>query len=421
VLALPVPDESDDGTDATDTAQARREDDADYRRFGRPDVLAAVTSGELTDEEHKRAGEEVRKLGGLYILGTERHESRRIDNQLRGRAGRQGDPGESKFFVSMEDELMRLFGDRANSPLLRTWEEHLMMDMPLLSKMIERAQKKVEEYYFESRKNVLNYDDVMNRQRELIYKERRRILNGVNLRDTILTYVEQTIAAAVDVHIPAAESQSEWDLDGLYTELNGIFVLEPAIVPEDFAGKSREEITAFITDHVTRVYEAKEQELEATQGEGTMRELERWLALRAVNNRWMEHLANMDYLREGIGLRGYEQKDPLLIYQKEAFDEFERMQQAIQDDIVSQVFHASVSVEPQPMLLEQQATPLITLPSLQLGDEDDGLDKPVRVRTNRSNGKVVASDDEAPADWKGGRNDPCWCGSGQKYKKCHGK
>ncbi len=422
VLALEVPDDIDDGTDATDIAQAKREDDADYRRFGRPDVLAAVTSGDLTDEEHKQAGDAVRALGGLYILGTERHESRRIDNQLRGRAGRQGDPGESKFFVSMEDELMRLFGDRANSPLLRTWEEHLMMDMPLLSKMIERAQKKVEEYYFESRKNVLNYDDVMNRQRELIYKERRRILNGVNLRDTILTYAEQTIAAAIDVHCPVVVVAAEWDTEGLYEELNGIFLLDPAIVPEDLNGKSREELQELLSVHVAKVYEAKEQELEANQGEGTMRELERWLALRAVNNRWMEHLANMDYLREGIGLRGYEQKDPLLIYQKEAFDEFERMQQSIQDDIVQNVFHTQVSMEPPPMMLDApSAMPLIQLPSISL--DDDAMQTVSRVTNNRKPAAVKAAkvDEAAPEDWKGGRNDPCWCGSGQKYKKCHGK
>jgi len=308
---------------------------------------------------------------------------------------------------------------------VRKREKHLMMDMPLLSKMIERAQKKVEEYYFESRKNVLNYDDVMNRQRELIYKERRKILNGVNLRDTILTYAEETVEAAIGVHCPADVVAEEWDTDGLYEELNGIFLLDPQVVPEELHGKSREELSALLAAHVVNVYAAKETDLTENQGEATMRELERWLALRAVNNRWMEHLANMDYLREGIGLRGYEQKDPLLIYQKEAFDEFERMQQSIQDDIVQNVFHTQVAMEPMPSLefdaLPTQM-PLIALPTFSI--EGEGELETAHLASGRKSAlsaKGGRVDAEAPLDWKGGRNDPCWCGSGQKYKKCHGK
>src|SRR5207302_10318260 len=162
-----------------------------FRRYGKRGVLDAVTTGALTDEEHKRAAREICSLGGLFILGTERHESRRIDNQLRGRSGRQGDPGESRFFVSLEDELWRLFGDRANHPLLRTWPEDQAMDAKILSRMIERAQKKVEEHHFEARKHVLQYDDVMNKQREVIYGERRRILEGADLRETILDFLRQ--------------------------------------------------------------------------------------------------------------------------------------------------------------------------------------------------------------------------------------
>jgi preprotein translocase subunit SecA len=418
---------------------ASLDEEPSHRRFGKASVLDAVTTGgALTDEEHKRAADEVRKLGGLFILGTERHESRRIDNQLRGRAGRQGDPGESRFFVSLEDELWRLFGDRTSNPMFKAWEDHIAMDARLLSKAVERAQKKIEEHYFESRKHVLNYDDVMNRQRELIYKERRRILQGVDLQETILHYINENIEAAVRAYTPADIPAQEWDLDTLYNELNDYFMLFPVITVEELHGKSRDEMITFLTDHVLNVYKSREEEMEQLQGPGAMRQLERWMALRAVNDRWMEHLANMDYLREGIGLRGYEQKDPLLIYQKEAFDEFERMQQAIQDDIVRNMFRMQVVVEPQRPVQQElppNVAPAIPLPAdlpkpkpkaAPITDLSQ-LEAPRIISTNRdpeptgAKSGNIRRDDGAPADWKGGRNDPCWCGSGQKYKKCHGK
>jgi preprotein translocase subunit SecA len=409
--------EGEDGTGA-------ESEELGWRRGGRPSVLDAVTTGALTDEEHKKAADEVRALGGLFILGTERHESRRIDNQLRGRSGRQGDPGESRFFVSLEDELWRLFGDRANHPLLRTWEEHLAMDAKMLSGMIQRAQKKVEEHYFEARKHVLNYDDVMNRQRELIYKERRRILEGVDLKETILDYIRRNIEDAVNVYAPAEVPASEWELDELFRELDDYFMLYPVLTVNDLQGKSRQEMIEFLTDHVLNIYEAREQEMDALQGAGTMRELERWMALRAINARWMEHLANMDYLREGIHLRSYEQRDPLLIYQKEAFDEFERMQQAIQDDIVRNIFRVQVVQQPP----TPQVAPAIPLPTqLPRYSQMQDLDTARNITTNLEGAAAGAgaaaarSKDGAPPDWKGGRNDPCWCGSGLKYKKCHGK
>jgi preprotein translocase subunit SecA len=416
-----------EGEDYVDPVLAEEED---YRRFGSPKVLDAVTTGALTDEEHKKAGNEVRALGGLFILGTERHESRRIDNQLRGRAGRQGDPGESRFFVSLEDELWRLFGDRANHPLLRTWDEHLAMDAKLLSGMIQNAQRKVEAYYFESRKHVLDYDDVMNRQRELIYRERRRILEGVNLKETILHYVRENIQAAVTVYARPDLPQSEWELDTLYNELNDFFLLFPVITVDDLQGKSRDQMIDFLINHVTNVYESREAEFAETQGEGTMRELERWMALRAINSKWMEHLANMEYLREGIHLRGYEQKDPLLIYQKEAFEEFERMQQAIQDDIVRNIMRVQIVNEPPPQMPQQMqappqpmVAPAIPLPQSLPRYTGTNVPTPSGIMTNMDGASALSNrrDDGAPADWKGGRNDNCWCGSGQKYKRCHGK
>jgi preprotein translocase subunit SecA len=396
-------------------------DEQNYMRYGKPRVLEAVTTGALTDEEHKAAAEEVRKLGGLFILGTERHESRRIDNQLRGRAGRQGDPGESLFMVSLEDELWRLFGDRTSHPFLKTWEDHIGMDSKILSPMIQRAQRKVEEFYFESRKNVLNYDDVMNRQRELIYKERRKILKGVDLKNTIISYIKTNIAAAVDTFAPADAAPADYRTDELFADLDQNFSLAPVLSVDDIEGKSRQELVSFLTDHVLNVYASKEQEIDAIQGEGTMRELERWMALRAVNSKWMEHLANMDHLREGIGWRGMEQKDPLLIYQKEAFDEFERMQQAIQDDIVRNVLHLQFQVEqappPQALMQPMNAAPAIPLPKDL--PKFPSSDTPRNITTNMG-GASSQNNDGAPPDWKGGRNDLCWCGSGQKYKRCHG-
>lgn len=391
-----------------------------YRRFGRPSILDAVTTGGLSDEEHKKAGDVVRKLGGLYILGTERHESRRIDNQLRGRSGRQGDPGESRFFVSLEDELMRLFGDRANAAILKTWEDHLGMDSALLSKMIERAQKKVEEHYFESRKHVLNYDDVMNRQRELIYRERRRILEGQDLRDTVITYLNQTVEEAVTAYAPASLAPSEWEIEELFRELDEYFMLTPEFSESDYRGKNQAQMIEMTTSFVLDRYHNMEQEVEEQQ-EGLMREIERNLALRAVNSRWMEHLANMDYLREGIHLRGYEQRDPLLIYQKEARDEFDRMQASIQDDIVKNLFRMQVVMEPP---APPQAPVVLPVPSFHAVAEPMEIDLPdeLKAEANRSTTALAPKrDSQAPPGWKGGRNDVCWCGSGQKYKRCHGK
>ena len=400
------------------------EEEQSYMRYGKPKVLDAVTMGALTDEEHKRAADEVRKLGGLFILGTERHESRRIDNQLRGRAGRQGDPGESRFFVSLEDELWRLFGDRANHPLLRNWEEHLGMDSPILSPMIQRAQRKVEEHYFESRKNVLNYDDVMNRQRELIYRERRRILQGVDLKQTIQHYIRENIAAAALVYLPPTSQQADWDYERLFRELDDYFLLFPVVTQEELQSKARQEMIDFLNNHVLNVYESKEQEFDEMQGPGTMRELERWMALRAINSKWMEHLANMDHLREGIHLQGYAQKDPLLVYQKEAFDEFERMQQAIQDEIVRNVMRMQIVPPPPPQAPTPRVAPAIPLPdNLPKYSRMQDIQTPRNITTNMDEelDGAARGKDGAPPDWKGGRNDLCWCGSGQKYKKCHGK
>ena len=441
VKAEDVAEELDEEPTELTADQQKDLDEAHYRRFENPSILNAVTTGDLTDEEHKKAGDEVRRLGGLFILGTERHESRRIDNQLRGRSGRQGDPGESRFFISMEDELMRLFGDRVNHPLLKTWEDNLGMDNKILSGMIQRAQKKVEDHYFESRKHVLNYDDVMNRQRELIYRERRRILEGADLQETIRTYIRENIESAIHAYAPSNVPAAEWDIDEMFRELDDYFMLFPAVTADELRGKPAGAMSEFLTDHVLRVHEEREKEFAAANDDPeAMREMERWMALRAINTRWMEHLANMDYLREGIHLRGYEQKDPLLVYQKEAFDEFERMQQAIQDDIVRNIFRTQIAQPQQQMPIQMSISggqpvgpTIVALPELPRKTSLPEIAAPVAMKTNRDvevepqangangNGKTAKRDDGAPEDWKGGRNDACWCGSGQKYKKCHGK
>jgi len=388
---LPPPEgASQNSEEETETARS-------YRRGGKPSVLDTVTTV-LTSEEWQKAADEVRALGGLYILGTERHESRRIDNQLRGRSGRQGDPGESRFFVSLEDELWRLFGDRSQHPLLRTWPEDQAMDAKILSRMIERAQKKVEEYHFEARKQVLQYDDVMNKQRDVIYRERRRILEGADLRPTIIGFLRQTVADAVQMFCPDPANPAEWDLHELYEGLDQYFPLSLYAKPADLEGKSRDELTAFLTDLIERAYEDKEREIGETLGDpNAMRELERRVALQAINNKWMEHLANMDYLREGIGLRGYAQQDPLVVYQKEAFEMFENMQHAIQDEIARFMFHVQIVQEQRPRRQYQSWT------NLEAEAQQGGQGATQTVRQKR----------------KPGRNDPCWCGSGKKYKFCH--
>lgn len=395
-----------DPTTNTDDETTEPESELSYRRGGKHSVLDSVSTS--NPEAHKAAAEEVCKLGGLYILGSERHESRRIDNQLRGRSGRQGDPGESRFYVSLEDELWRLFGDRANHPWLKGWPEDQSMDAKILSKMIERAQKKVEEHHFEARKHVLQYDDVMNKQREVIYAERRRILEGADLRDTILGFLRQTVTDSVNIFCPENEAPANWALDELYDGLNEYFPLSLYAQQEELNGKSRGDLEDFLITLIEEAYVAKEAEIgEAMENPDGIRELERHVALRTINAKWMEHLASMDYLREGIGLRGYAQQDPLLVYQKEAFEMFENMQHTIQDEIARTMFHVHLVQEQQPRREYQSWTNL----------EDGGGTATGNVQPQPAGGNGKGQPARNPR--KVGRNDPCWCGSGKKYKACH--
>ncbi|MGO8673839.1 MAG: preprotein translocase subunit SecA [Capsulimonadaceae bacterium] len=337
------------GTIVSDLQQEGEEDAHEYRRGGHPTV-GLTPVGALGSAEHQKEADDVRSVGGLFVLGTERHESRRIDNQLRGRSGRQGDPGASRFFVSMEDELMRIFGDKSNSPLLASWAEDQAIDAPLLSRMIENAQKKVEMHYFDMRKHTLDYDDVMNIQRGQIYAERRRIMMGADLRATIAHYLEDAVLADINNHAPESLSVDEWNLDGLYQSLNQLFPLANYVSLEDIKGKRRNEMEEMLVDAAQRSYADKEelfrQVIGEEEGVGELRSFERRIMLQSLDRYWMQHLANMDYLREGIGWRGMSGTDPLVLYRKEARDMFEEMTNSAQEEVVRVVSFLQIQSEP---------------------------------------------------------------------------
>ena len=331
----------------------------------------------------------VRDLGGLHIVGTERHEARRIDNQLRGRAGRQGDPGSSRFYLSLEDDLMRRFGGSNIAGIMDRLglEEDVPLEHGLVNKSIENAQTKVESHNFDIRKHVVEYDDVMNKQREVIYGERSKILSTEDLRPIIMEMVQKQMSELMEAHL-AGEHSEDWDLDGLLNALRPILPL-PADLTEDRLGQlSKEEIKDGLFDLAEQVYDGLEQQL----GPEMMHRAERWVVLSVIDNLWVQHLTSIDDLREGIGLRAYGQRDPLVEYKAEAYNMFQGLLEAIQQDVVHRIFHVRVVVE-EPKPVQNVIT----------NREEEGGSQPVKV------GKKI------------GRNDPCPCGSGKKYKKCHGK
>lgn len=348
-------------------------------------------------------GEGVAEMGGLHIIGTERHESRRIDNQLRGRAGRQGDPGSSRFYLSLEDDFLRLFAAQTLSNLMDRLgvEEDEPIESPMLSRAIESAQKKVEARNFDARKQVLQYDDVMNLQREVIYKQRRDILTKENLKEDILHMLSDLIDDALTLHCPANLHPEEWEMQPLVDSLEEIFLPQGTLKAEDLEGMGREELHDTILEAGTRVYEQKEEEF----GSEAMRELERMVLLRVVDSKWMEHLDAMDNLREGVGLRAYGQQDPLVEYKKEAYDMYQNMLGAIREEVVRMMFHLQLAPQ-QPMpVMEPVAT---------IAEENPPTHRPFQVIQGGQGHQTKKDDHEL------GRNDPCWCGSGKKYKRCHG-
>ncbi len=339
-------------------------------------------------------GEKVRTLGGLHVIGTERHEARRIDNQLRGRSGRQGDEGSSRFYIGLDDELMRIFaGERIAGLMDRLGlDEDTPIEHKIVSRQIEGAQKKVEQYHFDVRKHVLEYDDVMNVQRKVIYGERRKVLEGHNVRDNVLDIIERLVDAQVDAVCVKEVHPEDWDLEGL---IEGLAQIAPAlgeIEPASLRGLSADEVSERLVSAALEAYEQKEAEI----GADTLREIERLVLLQTIDRKWIDHLHNMDALREGIGLRAYAQTSPLVEYQREGYDMFQATLQAIQDDSVRILFRVQVAPEQRPV-----ARP-VAMPTRE----------PAGVGARSSGGGQPA---------KIGRNDPCWCGSGKKYKKCHGR
>lgn len=346
--------------------------------------------------------QQVIALGGLHIIGTERHESRRIDNQLRGRSGRQGDPGSSRFYVSMEDDLMRLFGGETIARLMERmgWQEDMPIEHPQIARSIENAQKRVEARNFDIRKHVLEYDDVLNLQRENIYTLRRQLLTGKDVHDRVIERTLSVIDNLLDSYAPAKILSDEWDLEGLAQAINGLFPLAEKVEQEMLYGFTREELQERIRQLAMATIKAKEDAIGSEQ----MRELERIVLLRTIDTKWMEHLDNMDDLRDGIGLRAYGQHDPLVAYKFEAFQMFKEMINDVNEDMIRLIMR------------------------MQLVRRDENEQPRVRnVVTNRGEGGGASGHGKTgkPAvqqrkNEKVGRNDPCPCGSGKKYKKCCG-
>jgi preprotein translocase subunit SecA len=371
-----------------------------------------------------KLGEGVVDKGGLYVLGTERHESRRIDNQLRGRSGRQGDPGETRFYLSGQDDLVRLFaGDRIFNIMNRfKIPDDQPMEAKILSNQIENAQKKVEEQNFVARKNVLKYDDVMNSQRMVIYEQRRRVLEGEDLSEEVREWIREVVEAGVR-QATDAEFAEDWDLEGLVTSMQSLYGTDITVdeLREEIDVTNREELVEEFVDDALETYEERE---EALGGE-LAREVERYVILQTVDQRWRDHLEAMDYLREGVHLRAFAQKDPLVEYRSEGHVMFEELSQTIREEVVFTLFHVAVQVE-EPALEPMQAREgaLSYEHETSAGAEviaaaGAGAATALAAPPQPSSGSFA----QAPVvnEHKDiGRNDPCWCGSGKKFKRCHG-
>jgi preprotein translocase subunit SecA len=428
----------------------------DIKLGGSPEGMAVtelrklgLSPGDESYEEEERAmieqlkescdaeADEVRQLGGLFICGTERHESRRIDNQLRGRSGRQGDPGESRFFLSAEDQLIRLFaGERIYKILDRLGPvneegEEEPLEAKMLTRTIENAQKKVEEQNFLIRKRVLEYDDVMNEQRRVVYKYRREILEGADMSDAAREGVGEIVSSLVDDYTPG-DVIEDWDLAELQTQVQQLWPSSVDVAGMELENLDREELREQLLADALAAYDRREQEF----GDEIMRQLERAILLQIIDNRWREHLYEMDYLREGIHLRGFAQIDPLVAYKNEGFSMFEALMRSIWEEFARLIFHVEVEVAPraqeqfapqaqaggfdysggtaeQPSALNQATVAAASGP-------DVAAEQALEEQTGNGDGfqeqETVVKDEKE----KIGRNDPCWCGSGKKYKKCHG-
>jgi len=391
-----------------------------------------------TDQEH----DEVVSLGGLHILGTERHESRRIDNQLRGRAGRQGDPGSSRFYLSLQDDLLRIFGgERMQNLMLRLgMEEDVPIESRLITKRIAAAQKAVEVQNFEARKHLIEYDDVMNKQRKAVYGLRRALLEGMDQKEHVMDMVRGALATFIDIRCSTGSHPDTWDLSGLRQDVLNQFGHK--IDVNELAGLQREALEDVLFEQLAQKYQQKEDLI----GADLMRQSERWIMLKVIDDQWKDHLLSIDSLKEGIGLRGYGQKDPLVEYKKESYDLFESMMDRIEDETVRLLFFLQIAREPgeggrpqlpfnvdedgyeggeeqEPDAAEAQQQRTIAQTSIEDFTRNIQRKKEKELAelqmvggdgtANGSNKQVIKGD-------KVGRNDPCPCGSGKKYKKCHG-
>ncbi len=369
---------------------------------GNPEFLAQQELPEDGDEQQLQAlieekkkitrveREKVLEAGGLHIIGTERHESRRIDNQLRGRAGRQGDPGSSRFYVSLEDDLMRLFGSDNIAGIMDKlgMDDSTPIDHPLISRSIESAQKKVEARNFDIRKHVLEYDDVMNQQREVIYEQRRKVLLGDNLKENVIDMIETVIDNTIAMYGAESNYPENWDLKSMLDYVEHLFLPGHDLTPGQLKDMDKEDIRELFKEKALAMYEQREAEL----GAEIMRELERMVILKVVDSKWMDHLDAMDQLRQGIGLRAVGQQDPLVAYKKEGYEMFNDMIAGIQEDVARYIYRVNVVEQPQ-------------------------------QRQNVVENKYAEDVQRQPVrrEKKIGRNDPCPCGSGKKYKKCCGR
>ena len=355
-------------------------------------TIATNMAGRGTDI---KLGEGVTELGGLKIIGTERHESRRIDNQLRGRSGRQGDPGESRFYISLEDDLMRLFGSERLMDVFTKLgvEEGEQIEHKMLSSAIEKAQKKIESNNFGIRKNLLEYDQVMNEQREIIYDERRRVLDGENMRDSIFHMITDFVENTVDANLSEEQDFEEWDLGAMNRELLDVIPTLPPVTEEDAKDKEPKEIKHLLKERAAKAYEEKEAQFPEAEH---LREVERVFLLRVIDAKWMDHIDDMDQLRQGIGLQAYGQRDPLVEYKMIGYDMFGEMTRAIEVDTVRLLFHVNVEQK-----VEREQVAKVTGTNK---DEGPSVKGPAR----RTEKKIYP-------------NDPCPCGSGKKYKNCCGR
>jgi preprotein translocase subunit SecA len=383
------------------------------------DLEAAYQKAVAVTSEEK---EQVVERGGLHVIGTERHESRRIDNQLRGRSGRQGDPGSSRFYLSLEDDLLRIFGSERIAGIMDRLgvEEDQPIEHALVTRAIENAQRRVEGHNFEIRKQLLEYDDVMNQQREVVYSQRKEILQGEQLQEMVQDMTEEVAEGIVDEYTDEKRYPEEWDLDGLREAFHQNFSFPLELKKETLEGMKQEDLRAFVLEKVRTFYEEKEK----TFGADVMRELERFILLRDLDNHWKDHLLNIDHIKEGIGLRAYAQKNPLLEYKREAYELFIDMLASVRENAVRKLFAVQLAEEGAVPTLQDpresrlflvrgglEAPPVPPAPSATAPPPEMAMRpeaEPPRPMPVRREGKKV------------GRNDPCPCGSGKKYKKCCG-